>query len=190
MTMMMTPSLALEQQVAIAAVRRACTLTTTVFNKLVAGETAIKDDNSPVTVADYSAQAVINTILSRAFPFDPIVGEEDSADLRANTPEASSLRARVVELASDILAQPARSYYPSSSSSSSSSDSSDSSDSSYFWEDGGDSGVGGGGSGELMDGNESAEWGLGKRWTAESLLDAIDRGNYRGGRSGRTSFPH
>lgn len=40
---------ALEQQVAIAAVRRACALTTTVFNKLVAGETLVKGDKSPVT---------------------------------------------------------------------------------------------------------------------------------------------
>ena len=40
---------ALEQQVAIAAVRRACVLTTTVFNKLVAGETLVKGDKSPVT---------------------------------------------------------------------------------------------------------------------------------------------
>ena len=39
----------LEQQVAIAAVRRACALTTTVFNKLVAGETLVKGDKSPVT---------------------------------------------------------------------------------------------------------------------------------------------
>lgn len=42
---------ALEQQVAITAVRRACALTTTIFNKLVAGETLVKGDNSPVTGA-------------------------------------------------------------------------------------------------------------------------------------------
>lgn len=41
----------LEQQVAIAAVRRACALTTAIFNKLVAGETLVKGDNSPVTGA-------------------------------------------------------------------------------------------------------------------------------------------
>ena len=41
----------LEQQVAIAAVRRACTLTTTVLNKLVVGETLVKGDKSPVTGA-------------------------------------------------------------------------------------------------------------------------------------------
>ncbi|KAH9062567.1 3',5'-bisphosphate nucleotidase [Lactarius deliciosus] len=100
----------LEQQVAIAAVRRACSLTTTVFNKLVVGETLVKGDKSPVTVADFAAQAVINTVLSHAFPDDPIVGEEDAADLRTATPESDALRARVVELANDVLAQPPREH--------------------------------------------------------------------------------
>jgi 3'(2'), 5'-bisphosphate nucleotidase len=57
-------------------------------------------------VADFAAQAVINTVLSQAFPDDPIVGEEDAADLRTATPESDILRARVVELADDVLAQP------------------------------------------------------------------------------------
>ncbi|KZP07041.1 3(2),5-bisphosphate nucleotidase HAL2 [Athelia psychrophila] len=90
-----------EKQVAIAAVRRACILTNSVFNKLVKNETLTKDDKSPVTVGDYAAQAVINTILSKAFPDDPIVGEESSSDLR--TPSSSSLRSRVIELANEAL---------------------------------------------------------------------------------------
>ena len=40
---------AAEKQVAIAAVRRACSLTASVFNKLVKNETLTKDDKSPVT---------------------------------------------------------------------------------------------------------------------------------------------
>jgi 3'(2'), 5'-bisphosphate nucleotidase len=48
---MPTVPFALEQQVAVAAVRRACALTTTIFNKLVTGETLIKGDKSPVTGA-------------------------------------------------------------------------------------------------------------------------------------------
>ncbi|KAA1473339.1 3',5'-bisphosphate nucleotidase [Dentipellis sp. KUC8613] len=95
----MSITLAAEQQVAIAAVRRACALTTTVFNKLVKGETLVKGDKSPVTVGDFSAQAVINTILGHAFPSDPIVGEEDAADLRTNP----TLRSRVVALANEAL---------------------------------------------------------------------------------------
>ncbi|KZV75022.1 3(2),5-bisphosphate nucleotidase HAL2 [Peniophora sp. CONT] len=90
-----------EQAVAIAAVRRACKLTNAVFNHLVKGETLTKGDKSPVTVADFSAQAVVNTILSHAYPSDPIVGEEDADDLRTN----ETLRERVVQLANDTLAE-------------------------------------------------------------------------------------
>lgn len=45
----MSVSFALERQIAIAAVRRACVLTGSVFNKLVKQETLTKDDQSPVT---------------------------------------------------------------------------------------------------------------------------------------------
>lgn len=40
---------ALEQQVAIAAVSRACSLTSSVFKKLVTAEKVTKGDKSPVT---------------------------------------------------------------------------------------------------------------------------------------------
>ena len=121
-------------------------------------------------MADYSAQAVINTILSQAFPEDPIVGEEDASDLRAPTTEAGhALRARVVELADDILARPPLTFGTSSGGADSDSDP--------------ESDIGGGG-------GERAEWGLGRRWGADALLKAIDRGSYAGGRSGRASdFP-
>src|ERR1700761_6959217 len=118
----------LEKQVAIAAVQRACKLTASVFNKLVKNETVVKGDKSPVTgsfrshilidplyswnlspschitVADYSAQAVINSILHRAFPQDPIVGEESASDLRSDTSEKSTLlKKRITELATEAL---------------------------------------------------------------------------------------
>jgi hypothetical protein len=53
-------------------------------------------------VADYSAQAAINTILGRAFPDDPIIGEENADELRKD-PEAAPLRSRIVELANEAL---------------------------------------------------------------------------------------
>ena len=56
-------------------------------------------------MGDFSAQAVVNTILSRAFPEDPIVGEEDSKDLRGDSPGAATLRNRVVDLAVEALAR-------------------------------------------------------------------------------------
>ena len=55
-------------------------------------------------MGDYSAQAVINSVLSRTFPDDPIVGEEDANDLRLES--ASSLRTRIVELANSALTAP------------------------------------------------------------------------------------
>lgn len=48
---MSTTTYAAEKQVAIAAVRRACVLTASVFNKLVKQETMTKEDASPVTGA-------------------------------------------------------------------------------------------------------------------------------------------
>ncbi|CAE6400036.1 unnamed protein product [Rhizoctonia solani] len=94
---------ALEKQVAIAAVSRACGLTATVFKKLVSAETLTKGDKSPVTVGDLGAQAVVATVLSKAFPEDPIVGEEDTSDLRLDTDKSRSLRERVIQLANDAL---------------------------------------------------------------------------------------
>lgn len=54
-------------------------------------------------MGDFSAQAVVNTILSRAFPDDPIVGEEDAKDLRGDSPEVTALRNRIVALAVENL---------------------------------------------------------------------------------------
>lgn len=46
---MSTTTYAAEKQIAIAAVRRACVLTASVFNKLVKQEMMTKEDASPVT---------------------------------------------------------------------------------------------------------------------------------------------
>ncbi|KAF9039144.1 hypothetical protein BJ165DRAFT_1416518 [Panaeolus papilionaceus] len=97
----MSLSFATEKQVAVAAVRRACLLTSSVFNKLVKNETLTKGDKSPVTVGDFAAQALIASILSRAFPEDPIVGEEDASDLRK--PSGAELKERIVSLANEAL---------------------------------------------------------------------------------------
>lgn len=55
-------------------------------------------------VGDFSAQAVVNTILTRAFPDDNIVGEEDAADMRAES--GVPLRNRIVELANETITAP------------------------------------------------------------------------------------
>lgn len=51
--------------------------------EMVEGAGITKADRSPVTVADFASQAVVCRILSQAFPGDPIVAEEASAELRS-----------------------------------------------------------------------------------------------------------
>lgn len=54
-----------------------------------------------IIVADFSAQAVVNTYLRQHFPTDPIVGEEDSKDLRGEAGKA--LREKVHELTNGVF---------------------------------------------------------------------------------------
>jgi 3'(2'), 5'-bisphosphate nucleotidase len=68
-------------QFAIDAVREAAILADRVQQELVV-ESLTKGDRSPVTVADFTAQAVIAERLRNAFPDAQLVGEESSADLR------------------------------------------------------------------------------------------------------------
>ena len=71
-----------EKHIALQAVLAAAQLCNQVRQEIVP-EAMEKDDRSPVTVADFGSQAVICRAIRAAFPDDPIVGEEDSADLRA-----------------------------------------------------------------------------------------------------------
>ncbi|UCD29735.1 MAG: 3'(2'),5'-bisphosphate nucleotidase [Planctomycetota bacterium] len=84
-----------ERRVAIEAVIKACQLCRTVRANLVTDQTMAKKDKSPVTVADFGAQAVVSTELMRFFPNDPLVGEEDSSDLR--TERGAVLKDKVVQ---------------------------------------------------------------------------------------------
>ncbi len=91
-----------EQELAIAkeAVRKASLLCSAAQRGLVDAEKHDKADKSPVTVADYGAQALVLSTLAHAFPADPAVGEEDSSDLRKD--ENAELFARVVEYAQKV----------------------------------------------------------------------------------------
>ena len=70
-----------EKQVAIEAVTFASVLCQAVQAETVV-DSLEKNDKSPVTVADFGSQALICQRLKAAFPNDPIVGEEHSADLQ------------------------------------------------------------------------------------------------------------
>jgi 3'(2'), 5'-bisphosphate nucleotidase len=69
-----------EVQFAIDAVRQACKLVNVVEAEMV-NSALIKTDRSPVTVADFTVQALIGSMLQKAFPEDPLVGEEDTSVL-------------------------------------------------------------------------------------------------------------
>lgn len=74
-----TQPYARERAVAEAAALRAALLTKRVLSTV---SSVTKHDASPVTVADFAAQALLIAALHAAFPADAFVGEEDSAELR------------------------------------------------------------------------------------------------------------
>lgn len=70
-----------ELQTAIAAVRQAAQLCEHVRHQIVPAALE-KNDRSPVTVADFGAQAIVGKALQTEFPADPLIAEEDSGLLR------------------------------------------------------------------------------------------------------------
>ncbi len=83
-----------ERLTAVEAVLSACRLCRTVQSALISAESIAKKDKSPVTVADFGAQAVVASRLRQAFPNDPLVGEEDAGALRGR--ENAELLGKVV----------------------------------------------------------------------------------------------
>jgi 3'(2'), 5'-bisphosphate nucleotidase len=80
-------SFLLERQVALCAVRKAALFCSKVNFK----RGILKPDSSPVTIADLGSQAIINHEISKSFPNDAIVGEEDSTQLRSDPDLLNSL---------------------------------------------------------------------------------------------------
>ncbi len=60
-----------------------------------------KEDRSPVTIADYGAQAVIIHLLGQAYPDIPVVGEEDATALRQEA--QAGIREQVVAHVGAVL---------------------------------------------------------------------------------------
>lgn len=71
-----------ELKTGIEAVKAAMEMSKVIQKELTSAGKMDKSDKSPVTVADFASQAVICSILNRNFPDIPIVGEEDSEDLK------------------------------------------------------------------------------------------------------------
>lgn len=82
---------------AISIVQKASFVSRSLQKVLVANVGAIsKQDSSPVTIADFAVQALVIDALSRAFPEDKFVAEEDSALLKSSL----SIQAKVLEAVS------------------------------------------------------------------------------------------
>jgi 3'(2'), 5'-bisphosphate nucleotidase len=86
-----------ERRVAELAVQRATLLTKKVFHDKAKGELS-KDDKSPVTKGDFGAQALIIQAITKNFPNDQIVAEEESSELRQD----AALRSEIWDLVRDI----------------------------------------------------------------------------------------
>jgi len=76
-----------ERNVAVEAVIKACRLCQAVRAGDLFGEIMEKGDRSPVTVADFGAQAIISLDLLKAFPDDPVMAEEALADVGTDLKE-------------------------------------------------------------------------------------------------------
>ncbi len=71
-----------ELKIGLEAVDKAMRISRKIQKELTAGDKIDKSDKSPVTIADFTSQAVICSILNNEFPDIPIVGEEESTDLK------------------------------------------------------------------------------------------------------------
>ena len=78
---------------AIRATMMAAELCQRVRKDLAGGESILKGDRSPVTIADFGSQAVICKLIKERFPNDIIVAEEDSTELR--NPDRSKILEQV-----------------------------------------------------------------------------------------------
>ena len=72
-----------ERVTAVAAVLRAAAVCERVRAGFSADDARQKDDRSPVTIADFAAQAIIIDMIESMYPKDEIVGEEDAALLKS-----------------------------------------------------------------------------------------------------------
>lgn len=106
---MTTPNQYFEElEVAVKAVHMACLLCEKIQESLVSsghGQVCSKHDDSPVTVADWSVQAIVSWVLSQAFGSDDlsIVAEEDVEVLSKSG--SSDLLEAVVTMVNDSLAK-------------------------------------------------------------------------------------
>lgn len=91
-----------EIQFALEAVQQASWLVRHIQAEMVT-PALTKNDRSPVTVADFAAQALVAQILSQRFPQDPLVAEENASALR--DPEEATTLQQVTRFVQRFLPQ-------------------------------------------------------------------------------------
>jgi len=91
----------LEVVTAIRAIKVASALCQKIREELVGGDSLLKSDRSPVTIADFGSQAIICKLIREKFPDDPVVAEEDSQELRK--PERSGILEKVTHYVNQFI---------------------------------------------------------------------------------------
>ncbi|KAH9813900.1 hypothetical protein DFH28DRAFT_1222200 [Melampsora americana] len=71
-----------ERQIGISSILKSTILTQKIFKNLNQTQIITKSDRTPVTIADYGSQAIINCLISKHFPNDKIIGEEEIKELQ------------------------------------------------------------------------------------------------------------
>lgn len=77
------------------------TLGTGVSSSNAGASMSVKDDNTPVTAADFAIQGFVSLALKEAFPEDSFMGEEDATDLRND----AALLAKSLEMARSLAGE-------------------------------------------------------------------------------------
>jgi len=86
---------------AIRATLMAADLCQSVRKDLAGGESILKEDRSPVTIADFGSQAIICKLIKEKFPDDVVVAEEDSTELR--NPGRSNILKQVTQYVKNLI---------------------------------------------------------------------------------------
>jgi 3'(2'), 5'-bisphosphate nucleotidase len=73
--------MSIDIQIALQAVEKASRLCELVQSQLITEDTLTKKDKSPVTVADFGAQAIVLQYLGKHYPEIPVTAEESAAEL-------------------------------------------------------------------------------------------------------------
>lgn len=97
------PSYTLELEMATAGVLKASLLAQKVQQELIGSGGVTKSDKSPVTVADYTCQALVSALIFTQFPEDELVGEEDSSELDSDANK--EVKRQIVRLSNEAMSE-------------------------------------------------------------------------------------